>query len=60
MIPDGPRQPCKEKMDLYLGMIIFGVCMIALSLCLPQIEALSKYLEGLGAQTKNEPGKHQD
>lgn len=47
-------------MDLYLGMIIFGVCMIALSLCLPQIEALSKYLEGLGAQKKIEPGKHQD
>ena len=47
-------------MDLYLGMIIFGVCMIALSLCLPQIEALSKYLEGLRDRINKEADKHQD
>ncbi|WP_156909507.1 hypothetical protein [Ottowia thiooxydans] len=47
-------------MDLYLGMIIFGVCVIALSLCMPQLEALIQYLEGLRDQRKDEPGKQQD
>jgi hypothetical protein len=51
---------CVNKMDFYLGMIIFGVCVIALGLCMPKMDALIQYLEGLRDQTKNEPDKHQD
>lgn len=47
-------------MDLYLGMIIFGVCVIALSLCMPALDALIKYLEGLRDQKKDVPDKQQD
>lgn len=49
-----------KKMDFYLGMIIFGVCVIALGLCMPKMDALLQYLEGLRDQTKNAPDKHQD
>ena len=49
-----------NKMDLYLGMIIFGVSVIVLSMCMPALDALAKYLEGLRDQKKDEPDKHQD
>jgi hypothetical protein len=49
-----------NKMDLYLGMIIFGVSVIVLSMCMPALDALIQYLEGLRDQTKNAPDKHQN
>lgn len=44
-------------MELYWGMVIFSVCVMALGLCLPWIEALTKYLEGLVHQDEKETGE---
>lgn len=47
-----------DKMELYWGMIIFGVCVMALSLCSPWIKVLTKYLEDLGRRGDKEPCKN--
>jgi len=44
-------------MELFWGMLSFSVCVMALSLCLPWIDALTKYLEDLRHRINTEPSE---
>lgn len=46
-----------DTMELYWGMVTFVVCVMALSLCLPWIDALTKYLEDLRHRINTEPSE---